>query len=79
MLDPGEREAIQLAEEIGADLLLMDERVGVRIARGRGMFGYWDTGSSYFSGAEESSGYRPGDHSLGSYRLSLQAGAIRIS
>ena len=37
MLDPGEREAIQLAEEIGADLLLMDERAGVRIARGRGM------------------------------------------
>ena len=37
MLDFGEREAIQVAEEIGADLLLMDERAGVRIARGRGM------------------------------------------
>ena len=37
MLDPGEREAIQLAEEIGSDLLLMDDRAGVRIARGRGL------------------------------------------
>lgn len=36
LLDPGEREAIQLAQEEHADLLLMDERLGVRLARRRG-------------------------------------------
>ncbi len=32
-LDPGERQAIQLAKRERADLLLMDEKLGVRIAR----------------------------------------------
>jgi predicted nucleic acid-binding protein len=36
-LDDGEREAIQLAEEVGADLLLVDERAGARIARQKGL------------------------------------------
>lgn len=36
-LDPGERQAIQLATREHADLLLMDERVGVRIAREHGL------------------------------------------
>jgi len=36
-LDPGEREAIQLALEKLADLILMDERTGVRVARERGL------------------------------------------
>lgn len=36
-LDPGEREAIQLAQEEHADLLLMDERIGVKLARQRGL------------------------------------------
>lgn len=36
-LDDGEREAIILAEAEGADLLLMDERDGVKVARGRGL------------------------------------------
>lgn len=36
-LDPGEREAIQLAREERADLLLMDEKLGVRTARRRGL------------------------------------------
>jgi predicted nucleic acid-binding protein len=36
-LDPGEREAIQLALEKSADLVLMDERTGVRVARERGL------------------------------------------
>lgn len=36
-LDPGERQAIQLAEQKCADLLLMDERLGVRIAREQGL------------------------------------------
>jgi predicted nucleic acid-binding protein len=35
-LDPGEREAIQLAREEHADLLLMHERAGVNLARRRG-------------------------------------------
>jgi predicted nucleic acid-binding protein len=36
-LDPGEREAIQLALDTHADLLLMDEKLGVRLARRRGL------------------------------------------
>lgn len=36
-LDPGEREAIQLARLEHANLLLMDERLGVRIAREQGL------------------------------------------
>jgi predicted nucleic acid-binding protein len=36
-LDPGERQAIQLAKRVRADLLLMDERLGVRIARAHGL------------------------------------------
>lgn len=36
-LDPGERQAIQLAKQENADLLLMDEKLGVRIAREQGL------------------------------------------
>jgi predicted nucleic acid-binding protein len=36
-LDPGERQAIQLARQEHADLLLMDEKLGVRIAREQGL------------------------------------------
>lgn len=36
-LDPGERQAIQLAKREHADLLIMDERLGVRIAREEGL------------------------------------------
>lgn len=36
-LDPGERQAIQLAKQAQADLLLMDEKLGVRIAREHGL------------------------------------------
>jgi predicted nucleic acid-binding protein len=36
-LDAGEREAISLASELQATLLLMDERDGVTIARHRGL------------------------------------------
>lgn len=36
-LDPGEQQAIQLAKREHADLLLMDERLGVRIAREQGL------------------------------------------
>jgi predicted nucleic acid-binding protein len=36
-LDPGERQAIQLAKRAQADLLLMDERLGVHIARAHGL------------------------------------------
>lgn len=36
-LDAGETQAIALAEEVGADLLLMDERKGSREARKRGL------------------------------------------
>src|SRR4051812_43006999 len=35
-LDEGERAAIVLAAQIGADLLLIDDRDGVNVARGRG-------------------------------------------
>ena len=37
MLDPGEREAILLGEELGADLLLLDEMKARRIATNRGL------------------------------------------
>jgi predicted nucleic acid-binding protein len=36
-LDAGERDAIQLAHEIGANVLLVDERAGARLARNRGL------------------------------------------
>lgn len=36
-LDPGEAEAIQLAQELGADALIMDERRGRQMAAGRGI------------------------------------------
>ena len=36
-LDPGEAEAILLAEMIGADALLMDDRAGTKAARQRGL------------------------------------------
>ena len=36
-LDPGERQAIQLARQERADLVLMDERLGVRVARAQGL------------------------------------------
>jgi predicted nucleic acid-binding protein len=36
-LDPEESAAIQLAQEIRADLVLMDEKLGVRRARDRGL------------------------------------------
>jgi predicted nucleic acid-binding protein len=36
-LDPGERQAIQLAKQEHADLLLIDEKLGPRIARERGL------------------------------------------
>lgn len=36
-LDPGERQAIQLAMRAHADLVLIDEKVGVRIAREQGL------------------------------------------
>jgi predicted nucleic acid-binding protein len=35
-LDPGEREAIALAEEMGADLVLLDEKRARQVARERG-------------------------------------------
>jgi predicted nucleic acid-binding protein len=35
-LDSGERAAISLATSLGADLLLMDERIGVTVARRKG-------------------------------------------
>jgi predicted nucleic acid-binding protein len=36
-LDPGERQAIQFAKRTNADLLLMDEKLGVRLAREQGL------------------------------------------
>jgi predicted nucleic acid-binding protein len=36
-LDPGERDAITLAERLGADLILLDERKGRASARSRGL------------------------------------------
>ncbi len=36
-LDEGETAAISLATSLGADLLLMDDRKGVVVARGRGL------------------------------------------
>jgi predicted nucleic acid-binding protein len=36
-LDPGERAAILLAQNIGADLVLMDERRGRNVAKSRGL------------------------------------------
>jgi predicted nucleic acid-binding protein len=35
-LDEGERAALALAASLGADLLLLDDRQGVRVARGKG-------------------------------------------
>ncbi|MBI4909362.1 MAG: DUF3368 domain-containing protein [Acidobacteria bacterium] len=35
-LDAGERAALELAAELAADLILMDDREGVRFARGKG-------------------------------------------
>ena len=37
LLDPGEREAIQLAEQLQADFLLIDERKGRLEAKRRGL------------------------------------------
>jgi predicted nucleic acid-binding protein len=53
VLDPGEREAIQLARELSADFLIMDEREGREIVRQRGLplvgaLGIW--GLSYQRG-----------------------------
>ncbi|MFN0166123.1 MAG: DUF3368 domain-containing protein [Bryobacteraceae bacterium] len=36
-LGPGERAAIALAEEVHADLVLMDDRIGIAAARSRGL------------------------------------------
>lgn len=36
-LDPGETAAIALAESLGAELLLIDERAGFRVAKDRGL------------------------------------------
>jgi predicted nucleic acid-binding protein len=41
VLDPGERQAIQLAQEQGADLLLIDERRGSVAARRLGFDNNW--------------------------------------
>lgn len=38
VLGPGEREAIAIAEELSADVLLMDDRAGRREAEGRHLF-----------------------------------------
>jgi predicted nucleic acid-binding protein len=37
LLDPGEAEAIQLAQEVRADVLIIDERRGHEVAAGRGL------------------------------------------
>jgi predicted nucleic acid-binding protein len=42
-LDRGEREAIQLAQELGVNLLLIDERDGARIAQ---QLGFRATGTA---------------------------------
>jgi predicted nucleic acid-binding protein len=43
-LDPGEVEVITLALEIGADLVLMDERKGMKVVREQGLNGLGSVG-----------------------------------
>ena len=42
--DDGERAAIALALALKADLVLMDDRAGVAVARAKGFCGNWDAG-----------------------------------
>jgi predicted nucleic acid-binding protein len=54
-LDPGERAAIQLAQQEHADLLLIDERLGVKAAQQRGLEVTGTLESSYKPPASTSS------------------------
>ena len=45
-LDPGEEDAIALAVENHADLVLMDDREGVLVARREGLPGRWESSVS---------------------------------